>query len=93
MTIVCVKCETELRPHKTGAYLVELFQENKQIYKIWQCDIWKCPICGVEVVAGLAQNPTMEHFSGDCDGFLHKLRVSQMTIVFSKELKRGEEKC
>jgi hypothetical protein len=86
MTIVCVKCETEFKPHKNGAYLIEMFQSDRDIYKIWQCDIWKCPICGVEVVAGLGQEPIMEHFQGDCWKLLHELQLSEQTIVFNKEL-------
>ena len=86
MKIVCVKCETEFVPDTNGAFLIEMFQKNKEIYKIWHGDIWKCPTCGAKVVAGLGQEPIMHHFQGDCWSMLKGLQDKKETIVFDKEL-------
>jgi hypothetical protein len=40
-------------------------------YKIWNCDIWKCPICRKEVASGFGQNPFAEHYEDD---FQEKLK-------------------
>lgn len=60
--MVCAKCEVELYPEKNGVYVKELFQHNSAVYCIWAADLWKCPICGLEVVAGFGEKPIVEHY-------------------------------
>lgn len=60
--IICVKCEIEFRPEKNGIIVKELFQKNTQIYKIIYADLWECPICGNQIIAGFADNPLAEHY-------------------------------
>jgi hypothetical protein len=47
---VCVKCECELKPEKNGVQVVEIVDGNP--YQVWDADKWKCPKCGVEIMAG-----------------------------------------
>lgn len=83
---VCVKCEMEFRRERNGIYVVEMFQGNTQIYKIWQADKWKCPRCGTEIIVGFADKPTKQHFEGDIDKFLSGLKEKGNEIVYDYEL-------
>jgi hypothetical protein len=62
---VCVKCQKTLKPYHNGAYLVELYAQNQSIYKIWSCDIWACPKCGVKIVCGFGDNPILTNMAGE----------------------------
>lgn len=67
--LVCVNCETELKPEVNGVVVVETMLVREP-YKLWRADLWKCPGCGFEVVAGFGNRPTAEHFE---EGFSEKL--------------------
>jgi predicted RNA-binding Zn-ribbon protein involved in translation (DUF1610 family) len=84
--LVCVKCEVELKPETNGVRVAEMFNHNTQVYKVWSADKWKCPICGVEVVAGFGNYPLMEHFEGDIDIFLQKAIESGLEVIHDKEV-------
>lgn len=93
--MVCIGCEVELRCEKNGVTVAELFQGNSKIYKLWSADIWECPRCGGKVVAGFAQEPFREHFSvrmdeRTCEQALEKIKKEGGTVVYSKEVVRGE---
>ena len=60
--MVCIKCELQLKPETNGVVVSELFMNDTQVYKVWEADLWKCPGCGMEVIAGWAENPIAEHF-------------------------------
>ena len=83
--LVCVECNRELRPEQNGIYLVELFADDKKVYKIWTADLWKCPDCGKEIVSGFADNPLFEHYQGDGEANVGKIRKSGGKIIFCKE--------
>lgn len=59
--IHCAKCEVDLKPEKNGVWLIELFQNDTEPYAIWHADLWKCPICRVEIISGYGKNPTYHH--------------------------------
>ena len=61
---VCVKCRVEMRVRKNG-FFVEEMAEGDRPYKLWFADLWFCPSCGIEVVAGFAKEPYREHFHSD----------------------------
>ena len=84
---VCVKCEVELRPEKNGVIVAEMFQNNEKIYKLWEADLWKCPLCYFEVVLGFAQSPFQEHFQGNCEKIVDELFLKGRTIIYDKEVK------
>jgi len=71
---VCVKCEVELRPEKNGVKLVDLFQHNTQPYQVWDADLWKCPICGVEIIVGFGMQPLRGHWHDDFSEILEVLK-------------------
>lgn len=33
--------------------------------QVWDSDLWKCPKCGVEVLAGFGQGPVAEHYDAE----------------------------
>jgi len=84
--LVCVKCQVELKPEHNGVKVVELFQRNEAIYKIWDADKWRCPKCGIEIVAGFGAQPLMERFEGDTGAFVEELRKKGDEIVYDKEV-------
>lgn len=64
---VCVKCETELRPEKNGVGLLDYYRPSDEVepkpYQIWDADLWKCPVCGIEIVVGFGDNPIDAHYN------------------------------
>jgi len=60
---VCVKCKVELVPEKNGVGLVDMTRSD--YYQLWRADLWKCPNCGLEIVAGFGQNPISKHCESD----------------------------
>ena len=58
--VVCVKCNKEMKPEKTGELVLEMAVFGP--YKIWSGDKVKCPKCGMEVVTGWGQNPLSAHY-------------------------------
>lgn len=84
--MVCVKCEVEFKCEKNGVKVAEMFNKNQAVYKVWNADKWKCPMCGMEVVAGFANQPMMEHFEGDINKFLTEVKNRGGEIIHDKEL-------
>lgn len=71
--MVCVKCQVKLKPERTGVHVVETFgRGSNEPYKLWAADLWKCPDCGFEVVAGFGGNNYAEHFEADFSKLLEK---------------------
>lgn len=58
---ICVECELEMRPLKNGVFAEEHCDYDKP-YKIWHCDLWQCPKCGRQILAGFGLDPVAEHF-------------------------------
>lgn len=64
--IVCVECQVELYPESNDGVCIDTaIALEGNPYKLWNCDIWKCPICGKEVASGFADIPFAEHFDND----------------------------
>ena len=57
---VCVECEVDMRPFKNGVALLDMALWGP--YKIWEADLWQCPICGHEVIVGFGEQPIYEHY-------------------------------
>jgi hypothetical protein len=47
---------------KKNSVTVEELMEDQRPYKLWDADLWECPECGVEVIAGFGQGPIAEHY-------------------------------
>lgn len=50
---VCTKCNRTMM-NEGAAVVIEMAQ--KEPYKIWNCDLHRCPECGKSVLAGFAQS-------------------------------------
>ncbi len=84
---ICVKCEVEFNFEEAGVVIAEMFEQNKEIYKLWSADLFKCPICGVEIVSGFGYGAFKHHADGDLNIMLEKIRNNGTRIIYNKELK------
>ena len=92
MKPICVGCKCFYRVKKTGKFFVEGMPiapmakkgraepENWKPYKIWAGDLWECPECGHETIAGVGWNPVSEHYLPDFPSLLEKLGPDPITI-------------
>ena len=88
MRPICVKCEIEIRPEKNGVFLFEWAFEIG-LYKIWHADLWKCPLCKMEVIHGFASHPIAEHWQEGFDEKANRIRSSGETIINNYEYRDG----
>lgn len=77
---VCVKCRVQLKPEENGVDCIER-NESGEPYKIWNADLYKCPICGIEVLTGFGRAPIMEHSHPVFDNTVQKLN-DRKTVNF-----------
>ena len=84
---VCVKCNKTLQCESINGRLVELFQNNEMIYKIWHCDIYKCPKCGMQICYGFGDRPAMTDIDGQdkCAEYIKTERALGKIIVYDYE--------
>ncbi len=78
--LVCVKCHTELKIEKTGAYALEMFNKPPRPYKLWSADAWRCPGCGYVVLAGFPHEPLVEHYEEKFERILERVRESETAV-------------
>ena len=81
MAITCVNCERGYQRIELGIYLVEMFCDPPQPYKIWSADLWQCPGCNDKVVSGRGDNPLIHHFQDGFDEFLAGLEEHGLTVI------------
>lgn len=62
-TKTCVPCEVELRCKENGVLLVEAATNG--FISLRDADLWHCPVCNHEIIAGCAAESHFEHFEGD----------------------------
>ena len=60
--VICVKCNRQMRPEHNGEIVLENHSDYTTPYKLWMADLYKCPVCGIQVVTGFASNPRAEHY-------------------------------
>ena len=82
---VCVICEIELRPKENGVIVVEMFDNPPKPYKIWSADLWKCSVCGLEVVLGFGNKPFMAHYTHDLAVEIDSIKKHGATIIYDYE--------
>jgi len=52
----------------------ELLKNDKD-YKIWHADMFKCLVCGIEVLTHFANEPAAESFQDDFDKHKEKVDI------------------
>ena len=82
--LVCVTCQTELKPETNDTTVIETASFGP--YKVWNADTWKCPGCGVEIVAGFPEMPPrQDHYSDDFPEWLKKVKASAVRVEYDLE--------
>jgi len=82
---VCVKCNKTFKCESINGRLIEMFQGG--IYKIWHCDIYKCPKCGMEICYGFGDNPVLTDIHGQdaCSDYVKDAKKKGCWIVYDYE--------
>lgn len=78
--LVCVECERDYKVVVTGNYVIEMFCNPPEPYKILSGDRWECPGCGHQIIAGFGSTPLAEHFQDKFSNSLNKAFDSKDTI-------------
>jgi len=85
--LVCTNCNVELRPVENGVHVHEMCFHNTEIYKIWSADLWGCPLCPVQVVAGFAERPlAVRHEPEKLQAVLVRERDYHTTVIKDLEV-------
>ena len=71
--MLCTKCSVKFKPCRSGVSVVEMFGRPPQPYKIWDADLWQCPGCGTQIVAGFASAAT-EHYEQNFPDMLTRVQ-------------------
>lgn len=61
---ICVRCETSYRPRKNDIRVLETM-DGERPYRIWCADLWECPSCGQQIIAGFGALHIAEHYEED----------------------------
>jgi hypothetical protein len=77
--LVCCQCKVHLRPEKNGNIFIETFSSGAPGL-IWDSDRWKCPGCGVEILAGFGREPIKEHWQEGFDTVLAAVKKLPFTL-------------
>ena len=82
--LVCVTCQTELKPETNDTVVIETASFGP--YKVWNADTWKCPGCGVEIVAGFPEMPLrQDHYSDDFPEWLDNVKTKATRVEYDHE--------
>lgn len=71
---VHAKCKTQMRCKKNEVYVIEVATFGPAA--IWSADLWACPVCGEEMIAGFGLKPIIEHYQDGFDEALEKAKAS-----------------
>ena len=81
--LVCVTCEIELKPECNGTLVVETARFGP--CKLWHADMWKCPACGKEIVAGFGLEPIAEHYEPNFADIMREETKIARRVVYDNE--------
>ena len=68
----CVPCKTYFRPRKNDIRALQTMDDAGKPYKIWCADLWECPDCGHQIIAGYGKTHISEHYQPDFAECLEK---------------------
>lgn len=57
---VCASCRVEMRPETNDVQVLDVADWGP--YQLWSADLWKCPICGKEIIIGFGNNAYAAHY-------------------------------
>lgn len=55
--LICSKCLQQMYVKEAGAYVLESTEGALEPKKVFSADVWACPTCDTEVVAGFGIDP------------------------------------
>ena len=74
-TMVCVPCRMFFKIERNGVTFEEGFGDGQQrSYKLWMADLYRCPACNTQVIAGLGRNRVAEHYESTYAEWKEKLQ-------------------
>ena len=65
---ICVKCNRIMTREECGVLVVELYMDDRKIYKLWFADLFRCTVCRTEVVHDFAEKPFWQSHEKNRDG-------------------------
>lgn len=65
---VCVKCRVEMLPEKNGTICVDYTKQGP--YKMWDSDMYRCPVCQIDILVGFGQAEISVCHDGQFEGML-----------------------
>ena len=80
---ICTKCGRDLNCEKNGIVIEDLFCGGKS-YKMTHGDLWKCPVCGVEIICNVSDKPLAEHYEKDYPKHSARIRKDFQTFKVSE---------
>jgi hypothetical protein len=87
--MVCPDCQCEYKVLKNGVYVIEM--ASLLPYKIWTADLWKCPDCNKEIVAGFARE-ALEHYELDFNQYLESITEDdKVMVIYDYERPKSKE--
>ena len=68
--LACVTCSKFFRLKKSGVNIEEGMPTGNDLtkwgpYKLWKADLYECPSCGAQIIAGFAHSNFAEHYQPD----------------------------
>jgi len=65
MKTICVKCNWAMVKEFAGVLVAELYMDDREIYKLWYADLFRCPICRTEVISDFAEKSFWDNWETD----------------------------
>jgi hypothetical protein len=63
--------------HRRGIEVV--VRKGGEPYQLWLTDLWKCPACGIEILAGFFGAPLMERGQDGFREYLDRVSYGEVT--------------
>lgn len=60
MRIACPECQLELQVKRNSVGVESM--DDRGSYQYFSADLWQCPSCGFEILAGFGTKPIVEHY-------------------------------
>lgn len=78
--IICSKCNLQMSVVRVGVYVVDMFLDPPQPYRIYSGDLYKCTGCDTEMVSGLAANPIATHHEDKFEEVLKDINENGIVV-------------
>lgn len=69
---ICIKCQIAFRPLENGITVIDMFSQPPKPYRMWQADLFECPICKAQIVSGFADEALIHHHENGFEDWLRQ---------------------